>query len=74
MNGSLSCPDCERLEHEYDLTIGEIYSVVDGRFGTVSEKLRELWRWQDMRDNVLKVLDKHKRTHATGTSGTRKTA
>ena len=43
MKHSLLCPDCERLEREYQLTIVEIYSVVGGRFKTVGEKLRELF-------------------------------
>ena len=65
MKHSLSCRECERLEREYELIIGEIYSVVDGRVGTISEKLRELWRWQEARDKVLKVIYKHKRTQST---------
>ena len=66
------CPECEKLERKYQLTIGEIYSVVGGKFNTVGEKLRELFRWQDMRDKTLKTLYAHKKTHAWGASGSRK--
>ena len=36
----LACPECERLEHNYDGTIRAIYSVVNGRFNSVRDKLR----------------------------------
>jgi len=68
------CRDCERLEREYQLTIAEIYSVVDGRSGTVGENLRELFRCQDVRDKAVKALDEHKRAHAREVSGRRRAA
>jgi archaellum component FlaC len=58
------CPDCERLERKYRRTISEIYAVVDGKFNTVREKLRELARWQDVRDEAVEALYEHKKTHA----------
>ncbi len=58
------CADCERLKIEYQRTISEIYAVVGGRFNTVREKLRELARWQDVRDDAVEALYKHKKTHA----------
>jgi hypothetical protein len=74
MAPSLLCPDCERLEREYRRTIAEIYSVVGGRFKTVREKLRELFRWQDVRDEVVVALYEHKKTHARRASGLRRVA
>ena len=74
MKPSLLCPDCERLEREYQRTIVEIYSVVGGRFKTVGEKLRELFRWQDVRDKAVKAFYEHKKTHARGASGTPRAA
>ncbi len=74
MKHSLRCHECERLEREYQLTIAEIYSVVDGRFGTVGEKLRELFRRPDVRDKAVKALDEHKKAHARTVSGRRRAA
>jgi hypothetical protein len=64
MKNSPRCHDCERLEREYERILGEIYSVVGGRFKTIDEKLRELWHWQDTRDKVLKAVYKHKGAHS----------
>jgi hypothetical protein len=74
MKHSLMCRDCERLEREYQLTIAEIYSVVDGRSGTVGEKLRELFRRQDVRDKAVKAFYEHKKAHARAASGRPKAA
>jgi len=74
MKHSLLCPDCERLEREYQRTIVEIYSVVGGRFKTVGEKLRELFRWQDVRDKAVKAFYEHKKTHVRRASGLRRVA
>jgi len=74
MKASLSCPDCDRLEREYQLTIAEICSVVGKRFKTIGEKLCELFRWQDVRDRAVKACYEHKKTHARGASGTRRVA
>src|SRR5437879_2654330 len=72
MEPSLLCPDCQRLEREYQLTIAEIYSVVGGRFKTLREKLRELFRWQDVRDKAVEAFYEHKKTHAGRASGLHK--
>lgn len=74
MEPSLLCPDCARLERAYRLTVLEIYSVVDGRFNTVREKLRELFRWQDVRDKAVEAFYEHKKTHAGRPSGLRSVA
>ncbi len=74
MKRSAMCRDCETVEREYQLAVAEIYSVVGGRFGTVSEKLRELFRCQDVRDKAVKALDEHKRAHARTVSGRRRAA
>jgi hypothetical protein len=64
MKRSISCRHCGQLEREYQLAIAEIHCVVAGRFNTVGEKLRALFRWQDVRDNAVKAICKHKETHA----------
>jgi hypothetical protein len=74
MNGSQLCSHCKRLEFEYQRTIGEINSVVGGRFNTVGEKLRELCRWQDVRDKAVKTLYEHKKIHSMGASDPRRAA
>ena len=57
--GEKHCPKCNRLGREYQLTIGQIYSVVEGGFKTVGEKLHELFRWQEMRDEAVKTFYEH---------------
>jgi hypothetical protein len=74
MEPSLLCPDCERLERAYQLTIAEIYSVVAGRFKNVAEKLSALFRWQDVRDKAAEAFYEHKKTHARRTFGLRRVA
>jgi len=59
----LACPICERWEREYEATIRAIYTVVDGEFNSVEEKLRELFRWQDLRDEAIERFYEHKKTH-----------
>jgi hypothetical protein len=58
------CLDCKRLEREYQRAISEISAVVGRRFNTVGERLRELSRWQDVRNEAVKALYEHKKTHA----------
>jgi hypothetical protein len=62
----MSCSQCKRLERRYQLVLKKLYSVVDGRFDTVAEKLHELFRLQDSRDEVAGALHAHKRAHTTG--------
>jgi len=59
----LACPSCERLEREYDSTIRAIYSVIDKKFKSLAEKVGELFRWQDLRDETIERLYEHKRVH-----------
>jgi hypothetical protein len=62
-HGNSKCPVCDRLENEYEYTILEIRSVVRTRFPALREKLRELHKWQDIRDGALRALYKHKASH-----------
>ena len=57
------CPRCVRLEGEYQCAIDEISSVVSRRFPSSREKLRELHKLQDIRDDALKAYYMHKATH-----------
>ena len=57
---SSTCPTCDRLENDYQLAVDEISSVVRTRFPTLRQKLRELHKWQDIRDGSLKTLYEHK--------------
>ncbi len=60
----MSCSQCESLEHRYQVALAKIHLTVDRRFSTVSEKLRELYRWQDVRDEAVGELHAHRRAHA----------
>jgi hypothetical protein len=57
------CPACDRLENEYQCAIHEIFFVVRTRFPTLSGKLQELHKWQDIRDGALKAFYEHKASH-----------
>jgi len=48
----------------YEGTTRRIQSVVDGRFCTLNEKLRELRKWQELRDEALDALYAHKEVHS----------
>jgi hypothetical protein len=58
-----NCPACDRLESEYQRAVLEIHSVVRTRFATLHEKLRELHKWQDIRDGAVKAFYEHKASH-----------
>jgi hypothetical protein len=57
------CPACDRLKSEYQRAILEIHSVVRTRFVTLREKVRELHKWQDIRDAAVKAFYEHKASH-----------
>jgi hypothetical protein len=57
------CLECKSLERMYERTIRRIYAVVDGRFANVNEKLRELRKCQNLRDEALELLYVHKKAH-----------
>lgn len=58
-----SCPQCEYLERQYEGAISHIREVVGTRFQNLSDKIRELRKWQESRDEAIEVLHAHKRTH-----------
>jgi hypothetical protein len=57
------CLECDALERRYRGIIRQIDDVVDGRFPSVAEKIEALHKYQDLRDEVMKALYEHKRTH-----------
>ena len=65
MKCPVSCPQCERLEHRYQVVLEKLHLTVDRRFNTLSDKLRELYKWQDVRDDVARALHVHKRVHVS---------
>jgi DNA-binding response OmpR family regulator len=60
---SSKCPECQRLELAYETSIQEIHAVVNGSFKTVREKLNRLFQKQDIRDQAIRSLHTHKKTH-----------
>jgi hypothetical protein len=60
------CRECKRLEREYQLAVGNIFSVVCTRFETLGEKLHQLYEWQGVRDVAIKAFYKHKKSHVRG--------
>jgi hypothetical protein len=57
------CHRCGGLENEYQRSLAEISFVVSKRFSIPPEKLRELHKWQDIRDDAVKALYRHKASH-----------
>ncbi len=53
------CFQCEKLERQYKRSIREISHVVRTRFPVLGDKLRELHKWQDMRDSALDMFYEH---------------
>jgi hypothetical protein len=57
------CRQCQKLERQYQHTVDDIYSVLDRRFMTMKEKLCELHKLQDTRDNAAQAWCEHKKSH-----------
>jgi len=60
---SIKCPECQRPELAYEASIQEIHAVVNGSFRTVREKLNRLFQKQDIRDQTIRSMHTHKKTH-----------
>ena len=58
-----ACPRCEALERRYDNVIAQIRELLDRRFPSPKEKVRDLHRWQEYRDEAIEELYEHKRMH-----------
>ncbi len=63
------CRQCQKLEHQYQRSVDEIFSVLDRRFMTMDEKLCELHELQDMRDKAAQAWSEHKKSHRSGRHG-----
>ena len=62
--GSVTCPSCESLERQYDDAIRHIRDVLANRMKTLGEKVRELHRWQEKRDDAIEAFYSHKQRHS----------
>jgi hypothetical protein len=58
------CDECDRLQRKYQLTVDGIYSVVNGTFRNLAEKLTSLCEWQDRRDRAMEALYAHRKSHS----------
>lgn len=58
-----TCRKCDDLERQYQRTVDEIYSVLRTRFPAVCEKVLELRKWQDIRNNAIEAFHEHKKSH-----------
>lgn len=61
--GTAACRCCEALERRYQDTISRIREVLETRFQSVEEKIYELRKWQEMRDDAIEVFYSHRRRH-----------
>lgn len=57
------CPQCEYLERQYEGTITHVREVLGTRFQSLRDKVRELHKWQESRDEAIEALYAHKRIH-----------
>ena len=60
---SMTCPECKRLEIEYQSAVEEIRAVTNGTFKTVREKMKLLFEKQNKRDRAIRSLYLHQNTH-----------
>jgi hypothetical protein len=60
---SRTCPSCESLERRYAEATSHIREVLANRLKTLGEKVRELHRLQDKRDDAIEAFYSHKRRH-----------
>ncbi len=58
-----SCAQCEYLQQQYERAITHISEALGSRFQSLSDKVRELQKWQESRDEAIEALYAHKRTH-----------
>ena len=58
------CHECQEIEQQYTRVIAEIQAVVNRRFESVREKIRELHGKQDVRDAIIRRMHQHSRKHA----------
>jgi len=68
------CAYCEALERQYEDAISHIREVLELRFENVGQKVRELHRWQENRDEALEGFYRHKLNHRKSRNALRRTA
>lgn len=59
----IACAECERLELTYRLAVDHIYEAVGSMYPSLREKVLELHRWQDRRDETIEDFYQHKKNH-----------
>lgn len=57
------CPQCEYLERQYEHAVNRIREVLGTRFQGLADKIRDLRKWQESRDEAIEALYAHKRKH-----------
>lgn len=57
------CPHCDYLERQCDVAIHQIRKVLELQFQSMREKIRDLHRWQEIRDEAIETYYSHKKTH-----------
>ena len=62
-DSSAQCSECKRLERDYQNTVTKIAFVVAKRSMRLSEKIQEVSKWQDARDEALEAFYEHKKCH-----------
>jgi len=63
VEGVVACPLCEYLEQQVDSAIIHIRWVIETRLQSLREKVRELHRWQERRDDAIEEFYTHRRMH-----------
>jgi hypothetical protein len=58
------CSECERLERDCQIAAANISLVVSTRFNSLSEKLQQLHKWQDVRAKAMEKFYHHKNSHS----------
>jgi hypothetical protein len=57
------CKVCHSLERTYQNAVQQINSIAETRFDSLSSKVRQLHKWQDIRTDAIEAFYEHKKTH-----------
>jgi hypothetical protein len=62
------CPECRRLEREYETAAHQITLLLSKPCDTMAMTLRELRKLQGLRNDALEEFYRHKRSHVVAIS------
>jgi len=58
------CPECQKLDREYERAVDGIYFVVNTRSESAGDKTRDLEEAQGARDRIIVALNQPRQSHS----------